>query len=370
MIKFTLAASNPPYQANSHLQIYPLFYINAMEVADMVSMIFPSNWQAPVKKSSNGLDWMNNERIKNDKQIVFIDNRKDVFDGIAGAAETNIVLWKKSYDNEQEGRQLIYTEGKNPICTKLLVDFSEIEKPHEIVELVTHVKTIEGENFKPFIVSRKDPFKISSDVFKLDTQGSLTETPHKSDDVKVWGVHDKKRTIKYHINDFEEIIHKKKNGAIDRIDLVSKSTGFTFRKTIGYGSYKVLIPRIWGNMSLSSGIGGAYADLPIAGPNDVCSETYNYGGITDTQEKAFYVAKYAFTKFFRALLFYYKNSKHTSYDAFLAIPTQDFHEDWWNESIAQIDEHLFDKYNVPDDMRSFVRNNIQTRTEGNIINLL
>lgn len=370
MIKFTLAASNPPYQANSHLQIYPLFYINAMEVADMVSMIFPSNWQAPVKKSSNGLDWMNNERIKNDKQIVFIDNRKDVFDGIAGAAETNIVLWKKSYDNEQEGRQLIYTEGKNPICTKLLVDFSEIEKPHEIVELVTHVKTIEGENFKPFIVSRKDPFKISSDVFKLDTQGSLTETPHKSDDVKVWGVHDKKRTIKYHINDFEEIIHKKKNGAIDRIDLVSKSTGFTFRKTIGYGSYKVLIPRIWGNMSLSSGIGGAYADLPIAGPNDVCSETYNYGGITDTQEKAFYVAKYAFTKFFRALLFYYKNSKHTSYDAFLAIPTQDFHEDWWNESIAQIDEHLFDKYNVPDDIRSFVRNNIQTRTEGNIINLL
>ena len=122
-------------------------------------------------------------------------------------------------------------------------------------------------------------------------------------------------------------------------------------------------------MSLSSGIGGAYADIPIAGPNDVCSETYNYGGITDTQKKAYYVAKYAFTKFFRAILFYYKNSKHTSYDAFLAIPTQDFHEEWWNESIAQIDEHLFDKYNVPDDIRSFVRNNIQSRSEDNIINI-
>ena len=116
MIKFTLAASNPPYQANSHLQIYPLFYINAMEVADMVSMIFPSNWQAPVKKSSNGLDWMNNERIKNDKQIVFIDNRKDVFDGIAGAAETNIVLWKKSYDQPRQHikKQRHYFANKSP----------------------------------------------------------------------------------------------------------------------------------------------------------------------------------------------------------------------------------------------------------------
>ena len=369
MIKFTLAASNPPYQASSHLQIYPLFYINAMEVADTVSMIFPSNWQAPVKKSSNGLDWMNNERIKNDKQIVFVDNRKDIFDGIAGAAETNIVLWKKGYDNGQEGSQMIYTEGKNPVCTKLLVDFAEIEKPQEIKELVTCVKNVEGEDFKPFIVSRKDPFKISSDVFKLDTQDILKETPQTDKDVRIWGVHDKKRTLRHHINDFEERPHKKKNGTIDRIDLVSKSTGFTFRKTIAYGLYKVLIPRIWGNMSISSGVGGAYADLPIAGPNDVCSETYNYGGIADTQEKVYYAAKYAFTKFFRALLFYYKNSKHTSYDAFLAIPTQDFHEEWWNESIDQIDEHLFDKYNVPDNIRDFVRNNIQTRSEDNIINL-
>lgn len=178
-----------------------------------------------------------------------------------------------------------------------------------------------------------------------------------------------KRIVKYHINDFEEIPHRKKDGTIDRIDMVSKSTGFKFRKTGGYNTYKVLIPRIWGNMSASSGIGGAYAELPVAGRYDVCSETYNYGGITDSQEHADYVAKYAFTKFFRALLFYYKNSKHTSYDAFLAIPSQDFHEEWWSETIAEIDERLFDKYNVPEPIRSFVRNNIQTRTEENIVNL-
>ena len=369
MIKFTLAASNPPYQGSSHLQIYPLFYMNATEIADTVTMIFPSNWQVPVKKSSNGLDWMNKDSIKCDKQIVFIDNRNNVFEGISGAAETNIILWRRNYDNGLSGNQLVYTDGKTPINTKLLIDFSEIDKPSEIVELVECVKSIEGDKFKPFEVSRKDPFKISSDVFKLDTKGIFTDTPQYDNDIRIWGVNDRKRIVKYHINDFEEIPHRKKDGTIDRIDMVSKSTGFKFRKTGGYNTYKVLIPRIWGNMSASSGIGGAYAELPVAGRYDVCSETYNYGGITDSQEHADYVAKYAFTKFFRALLFYYKNSKHTSYDAFLAIPSQDFHEEWWSETIAEIDERLFDKYNVPEPIRSFVRNNIQTRTEENIVNL-
>lgn len=55
MIKFTLAASNPPYQGNSHAQIYPLFYHTAIEVADTVSMIFPSNWQEASKKSAKDL---------------------------------------------------------------------------------------------------------------------------------------------------------------------------------------------------------------------------------------------------------------------------------------------------------------------------
>ena len=64
-----------------------------------------------------------------------------------------------------------------------------------------------------------------------------------------------------------------------------------------------------------------------------------------------------------------KKGKDATSENFQSVPTQDYHEEWWNESIAQIDEHLFDKYNVPDNIRSFVRSNIQTRSEDNIINL-
>lgn len=368
MIKFTLAASNPPYQGSSHAQIYPLFYHTAIEVADVVSMIFPSNWQEASKKSAKGLSRMNNEMVKRDSQIVFIDNRKDVFDGIAGASDTNIILWKREYDNGLGGAQKVYKEGKDPNYITFNIEVDDVERIPELVKLLTCVKAIEGDNFTPFEMSKFDIFRIPSNIFKYSHAGSFSEQRTSNQDIKIWGI-EGKRIEKYHINDFELKQIKKKNGSVDHEDYISKSTGFKFRNHSFLNRYKILIPLLWGNMDNSAGIGGSYADIAIAEPNDICSYSYNVCGGSETKEDTIMVAKYMLTKFFRALLSYYKTGKHATSEAFLAIPTQDFHEDWWNESIAQIDEHLFDKYNVPDDIRSFVRNNIQTRSEVNIINL-
>jgi len=368
MIKFTLAASNPPYQGSSHAQIYPLFYHTAIEVADMVSMIFPSNWQEASKKSAKGLSRMNNEMVKRDSQIVFIDNRKDVFDGIAGASDTNIILWKKGYDNGLNGAQKVYKEGKDPSYITFNIEVDDVERRPELLELSTCVQTIEGDNFAPFEMSKFDIFRVPSNIFKHSHAGDFSEQSTSNDDIKVWGI-EGKRIEKYHINDFELKQIKKKNGSVDHENYVSKSTGFKFRNHSFFNRYKILIPLLWGNMDKGTGIGGSYADIVIAEPWDICSYSYNVCGGSDTKEGAVKTAKYMLTKFFRALLSYNKMGKHATSETFLAIPAQDFHEDWWNESIAQIDEHLFDKYNVPDDIRSFVRSNIQTRSEANIINL-
>lgn len=363
MIKFTLAASNPPYQEGSHAQIYPLFYLAAIDVADTVSMIFPSNWQGATKKSAMGLSRMNNETIKRDSQIVFIDNRNGVFEGIAGAADTNIILWKRDYNNDLSGSQLVYTEGSNPSEVKFAIELTEIEKPKELKTLLNCVVNREGVGYSTFRISKWDPFRIPSSIFIREFATSFTDLPTEQNDLKVWG-YKKKRVQKYHINDFTE----KKNSR-GYTELVSASSNFSFRKDPCYDKYKVLIPSLWGNMDAKAGIGGAYADLTIIRPYEVCTETYYCGGYVDTEIDAVFVAKYAFTKFFRALLSYYKISKHTSAEAFIAIPHQDFSEPWWNETIAQIDEHLFDKYNVPEDVRDYVRKNIQTRSEENIIGL-
>ena len=75
------------------------------------------------------------------------------------------------------------------------------------------------------------------------------------------------------------------------------------------------------------------------------------------------------TRFVRALLFAKKNSQDNSKEKWISVPVQDYSEDWWNLSIDEIEEHLFDKYSIPEDIRIFVREKIQKRDESNIRNI-
>lgn len=368
MIKFTLAASNPPYQGSSNVQVYPLFYLAAIDVAETVTMIFPSNWQRPSKKCAKGLSRMNNKTVKQDNQIVFIDNRTAVFDGIDGAAETNIILWHRNYDNLLDGAQKVYKEGKDPEETKFLIDVDDIEKLPEIETLFDCVKKVEGKDFRPFITAKKDPYRIPSDIFKNPSLVNFTETPTSDDDIIIWGFN-KSRISMYHVNDFEFGVKNKKNGSVLYNMWKSKSSGFEFRADESFGKYKIFFPLLWGNMDESTGLGGSFADIILGGPNHVSTLTYSFCGVCEDRMSAVYNAKYMMTKFFRGLLMYNKYSRHSSSEAFLAIPTQDFTESWWEKTIVEIDDHLFDKYNVPNNVREFIRANIQTRTEENIIGM-
>ena len=51
-----------------------------------------------------------------------------------------------------------------------------------------------------------------------------------------------------------------------------------------------------------------------------------------------------------------------------SVPIQDYSEDFWNsDNIDDIDNGLFDKYNVPENIRKFVRENIQPKTKDDIL---
>lgn len=106
---FDAVIGNPPYQKGNQ-QIYVDFYLLARLLGEHVSMIFPSSWQEP--KTANGLSKLNNENVKRDKQIMFIDNRQNVFQGIAGAEWVNILLWKRNFDNGLGGgKEFLQTES-------------------------------------------------------------------------------------------------------------------------------------------------------------------------------------------------------------------------------------------------------------------
>ncbi|MGN1313003.1 MAG: Eco57I restriction-modification methylase domain-containing protein [Candidatus Nanosyncoccaceae bacterium] len=88
-MKFDVIVGNPPYQ-DGNSQIYTLFYVNGIKNASVVELIFPTGWQGT--SIANLLSNLNNETIKRDSQIVFIDNKHNAFEGVPGAEWTNVVL--------------------------------------------------------------------------------------------------------------------------------------------------------------------------------------------------------------------------------------------------------------------------------------
>ena len=336
-MKFDAIVGNPPYQGINHSQIYPFFYLTATQLTNKyVTLIFPTGWQEP--KNANNLSKLNNKEVKTDKQIVFIDNRQNVFPGIMGAEWTNIILWQKNYDNGLDGNQKIFTNGIEPKTTQLLCDKESIAKPNELLELANLV--INRSDFKSVeeITTGRKPFPL------LDKSNLPEVSENEVKEYKICNYTGEKYFDKNQISKFRE----------SSKELIN--------------NFKVFIPYAWGNWS-SNYLGGAYADIFVAQPKTLCyDDTFLVAGPFNTFSKAKFYAKYLMTKFARALLFVNKYSQHST-TAWHAIPQQDFSENWWDLSIAEINEKLFDKYNVPKNIRNFVNKNIQPKDESNIINI-
>lgn len=337
-MRFNAVVGNPPYQGQSKEKLYPLFYLNAQKLGGIVSMIFPTGWQEP--KTNRGLKSMNTVEVKQDSQIVFIDNRHNAFPGISGAEWTNVVLWKKNYDNGLDGRQLIYTDGKDPKEVLLPLEKDEIEKPEELKKLYDCVNSNSFVSLQS-VTSKSKPYMLMSDAYKKPEFYGLE--PFNDDKA----------------NDKDIPIY-----CIDKVRYVPINYKFP-RKTIAFDKYKVVVPFVWGNLS-GNYLGGAYANIIVANPNEACTASYIESGAFDDKDTAIKHAKYLMTKFVRALLYLEKYSI-VCVSAFGKIPIQDYKEEWWNESIKEIDKHLMEKYNVPEDVQQFIEKNIQLRDENNII---
>jgi len=335
-MKFNAVVGNPPYQGTNHQQIYPYFYLTSILLGDNVSLIFPTGWQEP--KNGNNLAKLNNEQVKKDKQIVFIDNRQNVFPGIMGAEWTNVILWKKDYDNQLNGSQKIYTNGLDEKIVDLIWDKNDVQKPEEIQKLGDIVMQSPDFMSVDTITTSRKPFPL------LDKNNKLVLTEKMNDDdLVIYGYSDKKYISKNQISKFKQSSIKLING------------------------FKVFIPYAWGNWS-DNYLGGAYADIMIAKPGDLCfDDTYLVAGPFDTYLEAVYHAKYLLTHFARALLYINKFSQHST-TAWHAVALQKFEEDWWTKSIANIDDELFKKYIIPENIKQFCKKNIQTKFESNIVN--
>jgi hypothetical protein len=118
-------------------------------------------------------------------------------------------------------------------------------------------------------------------------------------------------------------------------------------------------------MSDGPGLGGAFANIVVAQPFEICSETFQEQGPFADLATATKHAKYILTRFARALMFLNKYSQMST-SSWGAVPVQDFNEAWWDGSIEEIELSLMKKYQIPKDVSAFVLSNIQIKTEKNI----
>ena len=336
-MKFDVVIGNPPYQEGNY-QIYTDFYVNAIRQANHVCLIFPTGWQQ--FKTANGLKKMNDIKIKRDNQIVQIDNRQNVFEGVAGAEWTNIILWKRFYDNGLNGKQRILLEGKYQGEALLPVSKSDIEKPKEIFSIADKVGAFASEKISSIGSARK-PYGFEADPIDNPQKYNLTLSDT--------------RTNHYNVRLFGNKNRKRSHTFIEKSKLIRESEMLE--------SFKIFVPKAWGNMDERKGyLGGAFSEILIAKPFDACSEMYiEFGPFNDVSE-AKNAKKYFYTKFFRAVFYKDKTSQNTARDTYRSVPLQNFTNNSdidWSQSIAQIDQQLYKKYGLDEREIKFIEEKVR-----------
>lgn len=341
-MKFDVILGNPPYQYGRR-QVYADFYRLAVDLdPEIVCMVFPTGWQKT--NNHNGLGLLNKPKYKRDPHLVQIDNYKEsstnkLFPELSTGG-VNIVLRDKNHNNHGQIRRL--EAGKDAGTIILPIDNSEIVKPAELACLS---KLLELTPKMSALGSSRKPYGFYADPLRHPEKYGLQLSikPQHQDDVRLFGLLD--------------------NG-VRAYRFISRS--MLPKVSPNIDSYKLFVPKAWGNMSERIGLGGSYANICVAGPGDVCSETFIEFGPFQNQDETIKMAKYFMTQFFRALLFLAKDSQNTAKDKYKYIPLPDFRDDIWHQSISELEEYLFDKYGIPLKSQKFIRKHIQLRDEHNI----
>lgn len=338
-MKFDFCIGNPPYQAaDNNLRLYPSMYLAGQQIANCVELIFPNNWREV--KNTNGLSAMNNEVIKRDKQIVYIQDFHNVFDGVAGAEWTNVIIWKSGYDNELNGSQLVIDEEGNESIQKLPITKDDVNKPKEILSVVEKVNALNEAKIIDMVSTRK-PYGFESDILDEPQKYNIILYDKNSDGlVRIFGKKSGEgRTSRY----------------LDRNELPKESPLLT--------KYKLFVVKAWGNMDEKSGfLGGSYSELICAKPFDCCSEMYIEVGPFKDEKETENACKYFNTKFFRAVFYKRKLSQNTAKDTYADVPLQDFTDNSdidWSKSVHEIDEQLYKKYNLTKEEIDFIETHVK-----------
>lgn len=338
-VKFGAVIGNPPYQISdggaqaSAKPIYQHFVLLGKEIATNYSCyITPTRWFAGGK----GLDEFR-ELMLGDRTIKELHDFLTPEDVFPNTNNRGGVCYFINDMNKTDFYARVITHQNNYVISdstrKMLIDGVDIFIRDSIaIEVINKIFGSSFEDNLSSIVSPRKPFGIESNIVK-------TEMFHLSS----LGVR-------------EPIICIGKN----------KTRGYVEKENIKshiewIDKWKVYVPRA---NNIGTELNDDNLNSFVGEPNTVCTESYIVVGANKdiTKDEALNLSKYFNTKFVRFLHKQAKASQDASSKTYRFIPIQNFNlgsDIDWTRTIDEIDEQLFDKYNLSDEEKNHIKNSIK-----------
>lgn len=330
-MKFDVIIGNPPYQLNdggaqaSAVPIYQHFIEQAKKLnPSYLTMIIPARWMT----GGRGLDKFRSTMI-NDTSIQILHdyaNSSDCFSGVEIKGGICFFLRNNNYN----GKCKIYRHFNDEVreSTRFLKEDGDniFIREDRLISIKNKVQVF-GEEYFENIVSFMKPYGLRGDVFKNPNKYKLPKMSETKDNnyYSIVGLENLKRTYRFVPKEYP-------------IPTKSKSLD----------KWKLFVTRNWGI--------GSFDDIPsspiIAGPCELCTETFVEFGPFNTRCEVENVYSYLCTKFFRALVAIRKQDQGSSKAVYHYVPMQDFSKPW-------TDEELYAKYGLNDEEINFIESMIK-----------
>jgi hypothetical protein len=337
-MKFAAIVGNPPYQivdgggnGAAAVPVYNKFVDIARELSpSFISMIMPAKWYG----GGRGLDEFRLSML-NETHIEYIKdypNPKECFATVNISGGVCYFRWNSSY-NSNKAQFVNVIEGKEYPSERELSEFIKYDlfPRYNEAKSIIH-KVIKSKGFKPLsdIIAQYKPFGLRT--FERGTEEMVNVT-----DV----VLHTSRGIGY-------IPKSDITASLDYVEKYNVITGKALSGHLGEtdenGQVKVL------------------ATTKVINQNEVCTESYIVLGKFDDKKEAINLYHYMTSKFLRFLLLQALPTLDIRKERFIFVPLQDFTSSSdidWSKSVAEIDQQLYDKYDLSEEEREFIESMIK-----------
>jgi site-specific DNA-methyltransferase (adenine-specific) len=319
-VKFDVIVGNPPYQLSdggfgrSASPIYHEFVQQAIKLEPrFLLMITPSRWFAGGK----GLDQYRNAMLSDRRLSHLVDFPKlyEPFPGVKIRGGVSYFLWDRDYNGPCSVQTMWDGRPLGPPAKRFLDAYDVLVRRNEAISILEKVKAYRQNGMpEPTLdkrVSSSKPFGLRTNFHGIPEPRTL------NDPIKLYGS--------------------------QRVTWIERSAVRTNVEWID--KWKVLLVGLQGT---SSAVEYRFVGTPkIAGPGEVCSETYLVAGRFDSRDEATNYAAYLQTRLLRFLVSLRKVAQHATRDVYAFVPDLTYDRAW-------SDANLYKRYGLSADEIAFV----------------